>query len=48
MRALQKAGADVKVVRYTPGGGKRRVNWRERVWANIRVIREIREIGGSI
>ena len=45
VRGLEKIGAEVKVVRYTPEG-RIRPNWIERILQNIRVIREIWTIRG--
>lgn len=44
VRGLERAGAKVKVIRYTPGN-RIRLSWGERLWRNIKVIREIKEIG---
>ncbi|MBI2310002.1 glycosyltransferase [Candidatus Collierbacteria bacterium] len=42
VRGLEKAGAEIKVVKYTPGDGVR-LNWADRVWWNLRVISEIQK-----
>ena len=40
VRGLEKVGAEVEVVRYTPGDG-RKLNWFERGWWNLRIISRI-------
>ncbi len=47
IRGLEKVGTEVKVVRYTPED-RIRLGWGERVWWNLKVVREVnREVQES-